>query len=132
MPKSICIVSNQPGPLQLIRFSLNMQKLELLEAGDGLAAFELLARRQVDLVVLDAKQPPATAVEFVRRVRKTDKYADLPIIVVGCHNDRKAWLEVGGPVVPYWLNRPFRISEIQSMVENCLGLSQPEAGVMFA
>lgn len=132
MPKTIGIVSNQPGLQQLIRFSLNMQGLEAIEVENDLAAIDIFSRRRVDLVILDAKRPAAAAVKFVHCLRTTDNYADLPILAVGCQNDRNAWREVGGPVVSSWLNKPFRIAEIQSMVEKCLGLSQPEAGAMFA
>ena len=61
--------------------------------------------------------------ELVNNLRKIDCYADLPIVMVSCRDDIDARKEARSLGVMIWLKKPFRISEIQVVVENGLALS---------
>ena len=123
MSKVICIVDDQPGLRQMLRFALNIQGLEVLEAENGEEALEILSRHHVNMVISDLMMPKMDGLELVRCLRKMDGYADLPVVIVSCRDDLEARNEARSLGVISWLKKPFRISEIQIIVENGLGLA---------
>jgi len=55
---------------------------DYLEAEDGNEAFETLDSHTVDLVLLDWSMPGLSGIDFLRKIRVMEKYADLPVIMV--------------------------------------------------
>lgn len=45
-------------------------------------AWKVLARRRPDLILLDQTLPGQNGTEFLRKLRKTEQYADLPVIMI--------------------------------------------------
>ncbi len=122
MPKVVCIVDDQPSLRQMLRFALNFQGVEAVEAEDGVDALNILTTHDVDMMIIDWQMPKMDGLELVRRLRKTDGYAELPIVIVSCRDDLGARKEARSLGVLTWLKKPFRISEIQVVVENTLSL----------
>jgi len=123
MSKVVCIVDDQSSLRQMLRFALNIHGLKVLEAENGLDALDTLASHNVDMLIVDWQMPKMDGMELVRRLRKAEEYADLPIVIVSCRDDLSARLEARSLGVMTWLKKPFRIAEVQLAVESCLGLS---------
>jgi two-component system chemotaxis sensor kinase CheA len=71
---------------------------EVLAAGDGLEAWAALDERGADLVVTDVHMPRSDGVELCRRIRSSERFSDLPVVMVtslGSDEDRRAGLEAG-------------------------------------
>ena len=122
MSKVICIVDDQPALLQMLRFALNFQGVTVIEAFDGTDALEKIATQHIDLLITDWQMPVMDGLELVRSLRKIEAYADLPTIVISCRDDLEARKEARSLGVILWLKKPFRISEVQRVVEHTLGL----------
>jgi two-component system chemotaxis response regulator CheY len=123
MSKVICIVDDQPALLQMLRFALNFQGLTVIEAVNGNDALEKISTQHVDMLITDWQMPAMDGLELVRRLRKIEAYADLPTVVISCRDDLEARQEARSLGVMTWLKKPFRISEIQLVVEHALDLS---------
>lgn len=123
MSKVICIVDDQPALRQMLRFALNFQGVAVIEAVDGADALDKIATHHVDMMIIDWQMPVMDGLELVRRLRKVDAYSDLPILVVSCRDDLTARQEARALKVVTWLRKPFRVSEVQAVVEHVLDLS---------
>ena len=123
MTKVICIVDDQPGLRQMLRFALNILGLEVLEAENGVDALEVISNHQVDMLIVDWQMPKMDGLEFVRSLRKNHDHAELPIVIVSCRDDLVARNKARSLGVRYWLKKPFRIAELQVLVESVLGLT---------
>jgi two-component system chemotaxis response regulator CheY len=53
-----------------------------IEAENGEDAFKLVQGRSVDLVLLDWNMPKLLGIDFLRLIRKIDRYKNLPIIMI--------------------------------------------------
>lgn len=127
MSKVVCIVDDQQSLRQMLRFALNVHGLKVVEAENGVDAFDRLARHEVDMLIVDWQMPKMDGMELIRQLRKTEKYADLPIMIVSCLDDLEVRREARSLGVLSWLRKPFRISEIQLAVESALHIStRPE------
>lgn len=122
MSKVICIVDDQPALLQMLRFALNFQGVTVIEAADGADALEKISTQHVDMLITDWQMPVMDGLELVRRLRTIEAYADLPTVVISCRDDLAARKEARSLGVMTWLKKPFRISEVQLVVEHALDL----------
>lgn len=123
MTKTICVVDDQPTLRQMLRFTLNSYGHNVLEAENGVDALEKLAREHVDMMIVDWQMPLMDGLELVKKLRADKSYEDLPIIVVSCRDDIKARKEAYSMGVITWLKKPFRMAEVQRVVESGLKLS---------
>ena len=124
MSKVILVVDDQPSLRQMLRFALSLNGLQVLEAENGLDAFDKLAVHHVDMLIVDWQMPKMDGLQFVRSLRTLDAYADMPIVMVSCRDDLhgEGTKRVSCSVVT-WLKKPFTITEIQHVVQCALGLS---------
>lgn len=120
MPKTVLVVDDQPSLRQMVRFALQFHGLDVVEAENGREALAALAARDVDLVVTDWKMPEMDGLELIRRIRRTDGLETLPIVMVSCVRDTEAKREAQAAGALVWLQKPFRMTEIQSVVETAL------------
>ena len=123
MSKVVCIVDDQPSLRQMLRFALNIHGVQVVEAENGIDALDKLASHHIDMMIVDWQMPEMDGMELVRRLRKSEEYVDLPVVVISCRDDLDARKEARSLGVLTWLKKPFRIAEVQLAVESALGLS---------
>ena len=123
MSKVICIVDDQPALLQMLSFALNFQGVTVIEAVNGADALRKISSQHIDMLITDWQMPIMDGLELVRRLRKIKDFADLPMVVISCRDDLEARKEARALGVMTWLKKPFRISEVQLVVEHALDLS---------
>lgn len=80
-PNRILIVDDEPSNLILLGNILESLGHEAVSAGSGSGALEKLSP-EIDLVLLDVMMPSMDGFEVARRIRATQGFAELPIIMV--------------------------------------------------
>ncbi len=113
MPRTILVADDDPHIRQLLVFALAKAGLDTLEAGDGEAAIEMVARHQPDLVVLDINMPRMDGIEVCRRLRAA---GDLPILFLSSRDDeidRILGIELGADD---YVTKPFSPREVVARV----------------
>ena len=120
MNKTICIVDDQPSLRQMLRFALGQQGYNICEAENGTEAIKLLAKQAVDILIVDWQMPVMNGIDLVRFLRGKAEYEELPIIMVSCWDNLTARKEAYALGVNSWLKKPFRMAQIQNVVENAL------------
>jgi two-component system chemotaxis response regulator CheY len=123
MPKTVCIVDDQPSLRQMLRFALNVHGLQVIEAENGLDALDKLASHNIDMMIVDWQMPKMDGLTLVRHLRNSEDYTEIPVVIISCCDDLSARQEARSLGVMNWLKKPFRIAEVQLAVENGLGLS---------
>lgn len=87
----------------------------------GEAAFDVLRRQPVDLLVLDWSLPTMTGIEFCRRLRRDPMFESLPVLFLSAHSSEKDILEAFSAGADDFVSKPFRAPELRARV---LGLLQ--------
>jgi len=81
--RSILVVDDEPQVLELFVLILTNAKYQVMKAGSGEAALQILDDRPVDLVVLDLNMPQPEGFEILQALRS--KRPGLKILVIsGC------------------------------------------------
>ena len=82
--KTILVVDDSRIMRNIVKNHFSDLKIfcKYLEAADGNEALELLNRYTIDLILLDWNMPRLSGIDFLKKVRAMERYAQLPIIMV--------------------------------------------------
>jgi DNA-binding response OmpR family regulator len=122
---AVLVVEDEPSIAEVVALYLRRAGFEVLSAGDGREALEMLATAAPDLVVLDLMLPEVDGFEVLHRLRAR---GDTPVIVLTARRseaDRVAGLEMGADD---YVVKPFSPQELVSRVRAVLRRAHPPEG----
>lgn len=82
MNKKILVVEDNEANLYLIKFILERNGFDVIEAGSGLAAVDLAIRENPALIVMDIQLPGMDGLEATKRIRASEADGDIPIVAL--------------------------------------------------
>lgn len=80
MGKSVLVVDDEADIREALRIILEADGYQVLEAGDGLEALQMVHQARPDLVILDIMMPRMDGLEVLRRLEADPGTAGLPVI----------------------------------------------------
>ena len=111
------VVDDEPMLRNLLARLLQLEGYEVLEAADGQAALDIVAKEKPDLVLLDVMLPARSGLDVLGDLRRT---SDVPVILVSAlaeEADRVAGLKMGADD---YVTKPFSAPELSARVESVL------------
>lgn len=94
----------------------------ILEAGNGIEALEVIAQNNVDLIITDWNMPEMDGLTFVKTLRAKDKYKETPILMVTTEAAKEDILTALRSGVNNYVVKPFTPDILQEKVFKLLGL----------
>jgi two-component system, chemotaxis family, sensor kinase CheA len=125
-PPRVLVVDDAATTRAMERGLLEMAGYRVTVAGDGLEAWETLARTDFDLVVSDVDMPRLDGFELTARIRADARLAELPVILVSAleaRADKERGIAVGANA--YVVKSSFEQSNLLAIIRR-LGV-RPEA-----
>ncbi|RLB29942.1 MAG: response regulator, partial [Deltaproteobacteria bacterium] len=89
MAKKILIVDDSDIVLRLHSYILEGAGFECAAAENGFVAMEVLLRESFDLVITDINMPKMNGYELTRKIRETEGYKEVPIIIISTEEEAK-------------------------------------------
>jgi two-component system, OmpR family, phosphate regulon response regulator PhoB len=117
---TVLIVDDEPHVVELIRVTLEDERVRVVEAPDGAAAVELAAELEPELIFLDVNLPDVSGLEVCRRLRREPKLTGARIVMLTAaaqHDDIARGLAAGAT---HYLTKPFSPVRLLSLVEGLL------------
>ena len=105
----VLVVDDDPQILRAVRTSLQGHDYEVLTAGNGETALDLLPDAAVDLIVLDLGLPGIGGEEVIRRVRS---WSEVPIIVLSVRDGQADKVEAFEAGADDYVTKPFGMPEL--------------------
>jgi signal transduction histidine kinase/ActR/RegA family two-component response regulator len=122
----ILLVDDDSAVREITRALIDEAGFDVVEAGSGGAALEILDRGQaVDLMMVDFAMPGMNGVEVARAAHA--RRPSLPLLFVTGHADLTALKEVGEDRI---VQKPFRQDELRQKIERALGRASGEGKVI--
>ncbi len=119
---NIMVVEDSPTMRQLITFALKrLPDCNVVEAVDGMDAFNKLSSESFDLILADINMPVMDGLKLIGLLRSDPKYKKTPIIIItteGAEEDKKKALAIGASA---YLTKPIHTHELLKMVSEFLG-----------
>ena len=116
MFKKILIVEDEQDLIKLLKYNLEKEGFKVAYTSDGSLALAEIRRDAPDLVMLDLMLPGMDGLEVCRQIRRHDKYAAIPILMLtarGEEADRVVGLEIGADD---YVTKPFSIRELLARI----------------
>ncbi len=85
MGKTVLIVDDSNTMRKIVARSLRQAGIDfdqILEAGDGQEALDVLGANKVDVVLSDINMPNMTGLEFLKAKAEDDAIKDIPVIMI--------------------------------------------------
>lgn len=119
-PVHVLLAEDEPALMDLLRYNFEASGYRVLPALDGEEAELLVKENQPDLLLLDWMLPGVSGIELLRRLRRKQATATLPVIVITGRDseaDRVRALETGADD---FLAKPFSVAELMARVHALL------------
>jgi two-component system KDP operon response regulator KdpE len=113
----VLVVDDDPQILRAVRTSLQGHSYEVLTAGNGETALDLLPDSEVDLIVLDLGLPGIGGQEVIKRVRA---WSEVPIIVLSVRDGQHDKVDAFDAGADDYVTKPFGIHELLARVRATL------------
>lgn len=123
MPQfTILIVDDVPKNLQYLGNTLKDENYKFEFATNGIKALEWIKKKSFDLILLDIMMPEMDGFEVCEKIRKDNRYKDVPIIFLTAYTDQKNILKGFGLGAQDYVTKPFNTKELLARVKTHLEL----------
>jgi two-component system phosphate regulon response regulator PhoB len=122
---AILVVEDEAALVTLLRYNLEREGFEVIEAKDGEEALLLARERKPDLVLLDWMLPLLSGIEVCRQLRRLPETRSVPIIMLtarGEEGDKLRGLDSGADD---YVTKPFSPSELIARVRAVIRRARP-------
>ena len=120
--KLVLIVDDEDDIRRLLKRVLVDRGYRVVEADRGTTALRLVKEHVPDLIVLDAMLPELHGFEICRRIKGSQKYGQIPIIMISAVY--RGWRYAEDLKQNYgvdaYIEKPFRITEVVKAVEQAM------------
>ncbi len=119
--KLIMHVEDNEYNRKIVRDLLSKNHYEVVEAQNGAAALEELARRRPDLILMDVQLPKLSGLEVTRMIRADPALAQIPIIAItsfAMSGDDRLTFDAG---CNGYIAKPFRPRDLLDMIRRFTG-----------
>jgi len=119
---TVLIVDDEEDIRRLLKRVLLDRGYRVLEADRGTTALRIVKDSTPDLIVLDAMLPEIHGFDICKRIKGSQKYGHIPVIMISAVY--KGWRYAEDIRQNYgveaYLEKPFRITEVVKAIENAL------------
>jgi DNA-binding NarL/FixJ family response regulator len=118
--KKLLLVDDDPHLILLVQDYLEFRGYQVLTAGNGKAALEIIEGESIDLIICDIMMPEMDGYTLVEKIRQDVQQEWIPVIFLsakGQTKDRIKGLNTGADV---YMVKPFEPEELVAQVESML------------
>jgi two-component system chemotaxis response regulator CheY len=121
MAQTILVIDDSASLRQVVVMALQGAGYDVLQAGDGQAALELLDGRKIGMAICDVNMPRMNGIEFVKAAKALPAYRFLPILMLTTESQEAKKEEGKAAGARAWMVKPFPPSSLLNAVSKlCL------------
>jgi len=116
-PIKVLVIDDEPPIRKLLRMGLRSQGYDIIEAGNGKAALELM-REAPDLVILDLGLPDIQGHDLLRMIRSRNE--SVPVVVLSSRGDEAGKVQALDLGADDYVTKPFGMDELLARMRAAL------------
>lgn len=116
MSKKALTVDDSKTMREMVAFTLKGIGFEVVEAGDGKAAVEVLKKGKVDVIITDLNMPNMNGIELIKTLRADANHKFTPILMLTTEADERKKNEGKSVGATGWIIKPFQPDKLISIV----------------
>ncbi len=114
---SILVADDEPDMLRFLKSQLS-SRYRVLEAVDGVQAFEKAGQSLPDIILLDMNMPGKDGLQVCRELRDQAATRDIPVIILTARADEETKLVSLSAGADDFLSKPFSTTELHVRIKN--------------
>lgn len=117
---SILAVDDSASMRQMVMFTLKNAGYQVVEAVDGMDAWNKAGQQSFDLVLTDQNMPRLDGIELTRKLRETSQFRSTPILILTTESSdqmKQAGKRAGATG---WLVKPFDATKLIEVIEQVI------------
>lgn len=109
---------------RIIKNIVDVLGYEFLEAADGQAALDILAKEYADvgLVLLDWNMPVLNGYDTLKAIKADGRFKNIPVTMVTTESERIRVIEAIKAGAKNYVTKPFTQDELTNKIMQCLGM----------
>jgi two-component system phosphate regulon response regulator PhoB len=119
MTRKVLLVEDEAPVRAMLKYALEDEDYQILEASDAIEGFLLMERHRPDLILLDWMLPGMSGLEFARRLRKDAANRATAIIMLTARAEEADRI-MGLKEADDYVTKPFSTLELKARMENVL------------
>jgi len=92
----------------------------IVEADDGATGWEVLNREKIDFIISDWNMPKMPGIDFLRKVRASEEFRDLPFLMVTAEAQQANIIEAVQAKVSNYIVKPFTADSMGQKIAKIL------------
>ena len=117
---SVLIADDEPHVVELVRVTLEDDRVRVFEAADGRTALAVAEALAVDLVLLDVHLPDVSGLEVCRALRANSRLATVRIVMLTAAAQQDDVMRGLAAGADDYLTKPFSPVRLLSLVDRLL------------
>ena len=114
--KTLLVVDDEPIICQLCARALS--NFEVIQAGDGRQALNLLDKQEVDIILSDVMMPNMSGLDLLRNVKQ--QQPDLAVILMTGYTDKEVILQALKAGADDFISKPINLLQLRTTVDKVL------------
>jgi len=119
--RKILIVDDNPNMSVLLSDILEIFEYEGSQAGDGSEALDKLKEEDYAMVFTDLRMPKMDGIDLLNTIK--NEHPDMPVVIITGYSIGETQNILVSQKADGFLNKPFKVNEIKSILENLLNFS---------
>lgn len=115
-PKTLLVVDDEPIICQLCARALS--NFNVLQAGDGRQALDMLETNEIDIILSDVMMPNLSGLDLLRSVKK--QQPDLAVILMTGYSDKEVILQALKAGADDFISKPINLLQLRTTVDKVL------------
>ncbi len=121
MGKKIVIVDDESTIRDSLQELLIEKGFDVLHAGDGESGYDLIARENPDLLIIDILLPKLDGIDLCGKIRKNIQLKHIPIILMtGIYMDFNFRLKIQRGIADDFIVKPLKFDELLAKIDKLL------------
>ena len=116
MPKTICLVDDEPEILSELGMMLSDEGYNIMTASSGSEAFAKIRKQRPHLVILDVIMPEMNGLEVLDQLKRDRSTSEIPVIMLTAKTDTGTLLEARERHAADYFMKPFNPDELLRMI----------------
>lgn len=121
MAKTVLVVDDSSAIRQSIKFVLEQNGFQVVEASDGQDGLAKLGENDIDGIISDVNMPNMDGITFTKKVRENSLYKFLPIIILTTESQGSKMEEGKAAGATGWIVKPFDAEKLMAVINKILG-----------
>ena len=117
---NVLAVDDEELNLDIIQEYIEDNNMGCVTAHDGLEALDMLessSESDIDVIILDRMMPNMNGMEFLKKIKSTEKYKDIPVIMQTAASANHQVAEGIDSGVFYYLSKPYSKDVLLSLIK---------------